>query len=315
MSFGLEALFEERLEVFPAEPSSILHPAGHADAVIMALIKERDDLQAKLEDHVKTIDQLERRIYSKIAPDALLPADVVRRLHRLETESHNLRKENATIKDNLRAAESETATLRDTITEQAQKAKGASKKTKNAKEVAGKVEEKAKDAVNDKQRRLASERKMRKERNDALAALSEQEKTTEDLRGELAKEQSGKPYLRDTEGPKSNITTLVVPMEFKIRRLDHMKTLTRLRSRQKYFISMAQQWHETWIAMERENDEDGEESEGEYVEDYMEDEEQDMLYGDMVEGGDMMTGAEHDGWRSMRGLEAACRNVEDRYNV
>jgi hypothetical protein len=78
---------------------------------------------------------------------------------------------------------------------------------------------------------------------------------------------------------------------------------------------MAQQWHETWIAMERENDEDGEESEGEYVEDYMEDEEQDMLYGDMVEGGDMMTGAEHDGWRSMRGLEAACRNVEDRYNV
>tara|TARA_R110002003_G_scaffold248_2_gene17636 strand:+ start:42375 stop:43280 length:906 start_codon:yes stop_codon:yes gene_type:complete len=301
MSFGLGALFEERLEVFPAEPSSILHPAGNADAVIMALIKERDDLQAKLEDHVKTIDQLERRIYSKIAPDALLPADVVRRLHRLKTESHNLRKENAKTKDNLRAAESETATLRDTITEQAQKAKGANKKTK--------------DAVNEKQRHLASERKMRKERNDTLAALSEQEKTTEYLRGELAKARSGKPYLRDTEGPRSQFTTLVVPMEFKIRRLEHMKTLTRLRSRQKYFISMAQQWHETWIAMERENEEDGEVVDGEYEEDYMEDEEQDMLYGDMVEGGDVMTGAEHDGWRSMRGLEAACRNAEDRYNV
>lgn len=44
------------------------------------------------------------------------------------------------------------------------KVKGANRKTKNAKQVAGKEEEKAQGAMSDKKRHLESERKMRKER-------------------------------------------------------------------------------------------------------------------------------------------------------
>jgi peptidoglycan hydrolase CwlO-like protein len=168
VSFGLEALFEERLEVFPAEPSSILQAtSGDIEAVIKSLIKERGELQAQAKEQATTIEQLERRIYAKVAPDARLPVDVIRRLHRLENDCQTLRNKNAKLHDDLKAAESDTATLRNTIAEKAQKMKGANRKTKNAKEVAVKVEEKAKDAMNDKQRHLASERKMKKERNDA----------------------------------------------------------------------------------------------------------------------------------------------------
>jgi DNA repair exonuclease SbcCD ATPase subunit len=241
--------------------------------------------------------------------------DVVRRLSRLENECQQLRDQNTRLSDNLKAAESETATLRDTVAEKSQKMKGANKKTKNAKEVATKVEEKAKDAVNDKQRHLASEQKMRKERNDALAALAKEEKLTEDLREELQAEKSGRPHLRDTEGSKSNNTTVVIPIEFKICRVDYYRTMTRLRLSPGYFVHVVREWYEMWTA--KQEDEDGDEgaehAEGQ-EEDDLDDEYEDKLYGGMVEGGDVMTGAEHDNWRSMKGLDKVCRNAHARYN-
>jgi hypothetical protein len=213
----------------------------------------------------------------------------------------------------LKAAESETATLRDTISEKAQKVKGALKKSKNAKEVAGKEEQKAKDAVNERTQLLKSQKEMRKERNDALANLAEQQKIAEDLRAELKLEQSGHPHLRDTEGSRSNCTTLVVPLEFRTKRADHMKMLSRLRYRRKYFLHMALGWHVAWTTRE---DEDAEEEEDGYAtgdeEEDLDDEEEDKLYGGMVEGG-VMTGAEHDGRRSMKGIEAVCRKAEAKY--
>jgi chromosome segregation ATPase len=308
MSFGLDALFEERLEAFPAEPASVSHTPGSAKAVIRALIKERDEAQAQVKEHATTIEHLENRIYKKVEADQELSVDVVRRLHRLETDVQNLRKENARLHDNLKAAESETATLRDTISEKAQKVKGALKKSKNAKEVAGKEEQKAKDAVNERTQLLKSQKEMRKERNDALANLAEQQKIAEDLRAELKLEQSGHPHLRDTEGSRSNCTTLVVPLEFKIKRADHMKTLPRLWYRQKYFLHTALIWHQAWATRE---EEDAEEEDG-YATGSEEDEEEDKLCRGMVEGG-VMTGAEHDGWRSMKGIEAVCRKAEGRY--
>jgi chromosome segregation ATPase len=134
MSFGLEALFEERLEAFPAEPLSVPHSSpGSAESVIMSLIKERDDLQALFKDHTSTIEHLERRIYHEVAADAQLSVDVLRRLDRLESECQQLRTQNMKLNENLKAAGSETATLRDAIDEKSQKIKGALKKTKNAK--------------------------------------------------------------------------------------------------------------------------------------------------------------------------------------
>ncbi|KAF1921358.1 NO signaling/Golgi transport ligand-binding domain-containing protein [Ampelomyces quisqualis] len=310
MTFGLEALFEERLEVFPTEPSSVLHATNsHVEAVIKSLVKERDDLQVQAREQASTIEQLERRIYTKVAADAQLPVDVVRRLQRLENDCQHLRSQNAKLNENLKAAESETATLRNTIAEKAQKMKGANKKTKNAKEVAVRVEEKAKDAVNDKQRHLASERKMKKERNDALMELSAERKIAEGLRTELKIEQSGKPHLRETEGSKSNFTTVVVPIEFRIRRQDYYRTIRRLRVNHNFLIDRMQEWHGKWLEkLNEENEEEEEEEEdGGYPEDSGEDGslygDDGMLYGGMLEGGNIMTGAEHDSWRSMRGLE------------
>jgi chromosome segregation ATPase len=315
MSFGLDALFEERLEAFPADPASVLHSVpSHIEAVIKSLVKERDELQTQVKTHESTIEHLERRVYAKVAADSELPVHVVRRLNRLEKDCQYLRDQNTRLRENLTAAESETATLRDTIADKSQKMKGANKKTKNAKEVAVKVEEKAKDAQNDKQRHLASERKMRKERNDALAALAKEEKIAQDLREKLKIEQSDRPHLRDTEGSKSNLTTVIIPVEVRIRRIDYYRTLRRLRSSPGYLTHVVQEWHMNWMAKQEE--ENGEEND-EYDEDYEGDndyeEYEDKLYGGMVEGGDMMTGAEHDSWRSMKGLEKACRNAHAQY--
>lgn len=302
MSFGLEALFEERLEVFPAEPAAVLHSTtGHVEAVIKSLIKERDGLQAQVKEHAGTIEHLECRVYAKVASDAELPIDVIRRLNRLESECQHLRDRNTKLSENLKAAESETATLRNTIAEKAQKVKGATRKAKNAKEVAGKKEEKAKDAVNDKQRHLASERKMRKECKDALAALEMERKIVEDLRLELSVEQSGEPHLRDTEGSKSNFTTMIVPIDFRIHRMNHYRTLRRLRSSPGFLVARVQEWYERWMRKQEEERDVEEQEYGEdYAEDAMDHDYENKLYGGMVEGGDMMTGAEHDGWRSMK---------------
>lgn len=132
--FALDALFEERLEVFPAEPSSVLSSKGHATGAIKSLIKERDTLQMQVSEQAETIKTLEHRIYSNMSPDAQLPVEVVRRLHLLENDYQRLRKENVKLNENLRAAESEAAILRDTVADKSQKVKGAMKKTKNAKE-------------------------------------------------------------------------------------------------------------------------------------------------------------------------------------
>jgi hypothetical protein len=160
------------------------------------------------------------------------------------------------------------------------------------------VEEQAKDAVNYKQHHIALERKMRKKRNDALAALMEQQKIAEALRTELEAEQSGRPHLRDTEGMKSNCITIVVPVEYKVRRTHCTRTMMWLRSSPNYYMDIVKGWYETWMTKLKEESygEDRDYTEG-VEEDDVNNEYEDKIYGDMVEGGDMVTGAEHDGWR------------------
>ncbi|KAL5119980.1 Trafficking protein particle complex subunit 31 [Pleosporales sp. CAS-2024a] len=325
MSYGLEALFQDHLEVFPADSAAAHYPtAAQFQSIVRPLIRERDRLQAQVKEQASTIETLERWLYTKVASHAELPVHVVRRLHLLENQCQQLKDRNAQLSDNLRAAESETATLRDTVAEKSQKVKGASKKVKNAKETAGKEEEKAKGAINDKQRHLASERKMRTERNDALAALATERKIIEDLRAELQVEKSGVPHLRETEGSMSNFTTLVVPIEFKIRRIDHYRTMRRLRSSPDYLLARMQEWHENWRVKHHDessaeqddyNEEDDDEDEEEEDGYELADKHEDKLYGGMVEDGGMMTGAEHDSWRSMKGIKKACRNAEGRYKI
>ncbi|KAH5423538.1 hypothetical protein HBI23_199860 [Parastagonospora nodorum] len=299
MTLGLEALFEERLEVFPAESLTVASSkSGRAEDLIKALMREREDLQAQVQEQAATIEQLTRRLHPKPHSNALEQTETLNRLYRLEHENDVLRKEKDKLNENLRAAECETATLRSRLEDKSQKVKGANKKTKNAKQVAEKEGEKAKDAVQDKQRCAKAEKQMKQQRNEAKAALQEQLKAVDDLRSELATEQSGIIHLRETEGTHSDLTTVVIPMEFLIRRQDYVHVQDTLESNRISYVDRAKEWYEKWKVGQEE-----EEVRQVVGANYLNDEKKDKLYGDMIEAGFMATGAEHDGWRSMKGLK------------
>jgi len=244
MSFGLDALLDERLKVFPADASSITHSPSSISTVIHTLIKKREDALTQAKEHAATIDKLSRRIYSEAAPDATLSAEVVQRIQRLENECQNLRKEKVRLRENLNAAEKEAVTLQESVSAKAQKVKGALKTSK------------AKNAASDKKRHLDAERRQRKECSNALKELARQAKITEDLRAEVEMERSDYPHLRDTEGRRSNFTVLVVPEEMRIKRAEHMKTLSKLRFRHKSFLHEAHKWHQAWMTRLAEEDAD-----------------------------------------------------------
>ncbi|KAF2027462.1 hypothetical protein EK21DRAFT_91504 [Setomelanomma holmii] len=287
MSLDLETLFEERHEL----------SLGKDDTVVVPGTKPHYDLQAQVTDQAALIEKLQHRTYSKVSANQQLPEYVVNRLHRLEDDNQRLRNDLKKAREELRAAESEASSLRKQIEDKTNKVKGANKKTRNARDVAGKEEEKAKTAVYAKQQHVKSEQKMRKEKNDALVALSEQRKITADLRAELEVEQSGTLHLRDTEGTGSNLTTVVVPMELLIRRTDYLLVQVILESNRISYIDRAKESYKIWKSSR------GEEDAVKVVgANYVEDEKKDKLYGDMIEDGFMMTGAEHDGWPIDEGI-------------
>ena len=124
----------------------------------------------------------------------------------------------------------------------ANKLKGANKKVKNAKEAAGKEEERAKEAVDAKQRHLAAQRKMKKERDDALAAMQEQRKINGDLSAVLKTEQSGAPHMRDAAVDPNN-TVVVIPIEFEARRTDVQRVLTEIDWHQANLTTKFEAWY------------------------------------------------------------------------
>lgn len=211
----------------------------------------------------------------------------------------------------LRVANSEKATLGHDNENKASKLKGANKKVKNAKEVAVKEGEKAKDAIQNKNQRLNSERKMKDERNKALADLQKEKKLTEELKAQLETERSGKPHMRDTSS-NNDIVTAVVSICFDVRRVDFRSILPILIKNQ---MSLEEKFTLLYEAYKEPL-----ESEVTVVgANYVEDEEQrkkDRLYEDMIEmpNGFMETAAEHDGRCSKRSLEAICRHTQARYN-
>jgi hypothetical protein len=277
-------------------------------AVIASLSRERDAWKARAEQQELVIAELDRRV-SKDLAKADLPADVVRRLNHLESETTRLRSDNRRLKLELQATEHENVNLGNWNEGKARKLKGANKKVINAKEVAGKEEERAKDAVGSKQRHLASERKMKKERNDTLAALQKEEKISADLRAELEVEQSGAPHIRDAASNPNN-TIAVIPIEFEIRHVDVQPTLMFLEAKQMQIIRNFKTWYKEWKKPKLE-------VKKVVGANYMDDEKKRAkIYEDLIKmpDGYMETAAEHDGWRSKRALEEVCRHVETRYN-
>lgn len=281
----------------------------YARDVILALVRERDSLQAKVADQALQLEGLERRVYSKELPTAGHTLDVVQRINRIEKDNTRLRSEIAQLKDNLKATETENVKVCNENDGKARKLKGASKKVRDAKKVAVVEEEKAKGAISDKQRHLASERKMRKEHGEARAALQAQMKINEDLRAELEVEQSGTPHMRDTAEDVNN-TVVVLPVQFEMRRSDFLKLKLALEAHQMAITDNLTRWYNEWKKPKLEVKQV-------VGANYVDDEKSARVYEDMVEmpNGYLETGAEHDGWRSRRALEVVCRQAEDKHNA
>jgi chromosome segregation ATPase len=336
MSFNLDALFHEPAELcqkaqaltLQSESAPVIKVSGalwvadtdkgevvakeseDADvrAIIASLSRERDAWKARAEQQDLVIAELDRRVSKDLAKTDL-PADVVRRLNRLESETTRLWSDNSRLKLELQATEHENVNLGNQNDGKARKLKGANKKVINAKEVAGKEEERAKDAIGDKQRHLASERKMKKERNDVLAALQKEEKISADLRAELEVEQSGAPHMRDAASDPNN-TIAVIPIEFEIRRVDVQPILMFLEANQMQITENFKTWYTEWKKPKLEvkkvvgaNYMDDEKKRAKICEDLIE-----------MPNGYMETAAEHDGWRSKHALEEVCCHAEARYN-
>ncbi|KAF2848179.1 hypothetical protein T440DRAFT_509742 [Plenodomus tracheiphilus IPT5] len=329
MSFDLEALFCERMEVFAEPPRPVKvqqadsqdaseHPMPGSDGLqqntIQALIQERDSWKTQAHDLAAKNETLEKRIHSKRIARSDFSDDAICRAERLQHDNTRLRAEVLHLKESLKAAESENTTLCDDNDGKTRKLKGANKKFKNAKDAAGKEEEKAKGAVSDKQRHLASERKMKKERNDALAALQEQTKINEDLRAELTIEKSDTPHLRDTATDPNN-TIVVIPIEFEIRRIDFTKLLPSLHANQVAYRVNSRLWYKEW---KKPQEEVRQVVGADYVDDERDKKKMNdkKIYEDLIEmpKGYIETAAEHDGRRSKRGLEAICRRSEDTHD-
>ncbi|KAF2438374.1 hypothetical protein P171DRAFT_371433 [Karstenula rhodostoma CBS 690.94] len=253
------------------------------------------------------------RCAKKGKDDVDLPAEMVRRLERLEGEVDRYRTENDNLRDRLKAAETEVATLRDHIAGQKNKLKGAGKKVRNAKDVAGKQEEKAKDAVREKQDRVSSERKMKQKLDKALAEVASLTKLSDDLQTDLEVERAGKPHMRKGDSA-SDTTVAVIPVEIQINRA-HFLTLAKTFEISQASVNMQMQsWYDEW----KKPEEAVKQVVGaNYVDEKRKDKadvDLEKLLGDLVEHGHEMTGAEHDGPRSKHGLETMCRKAETLHN-
>ncbi|KAJ4349242.1 Trafficking protein particle complex subunit 31 [Ascochyta clinopodiicola] len=106
-------------------------------------------------------------------------------------------------------------TLQNEIAGQKNRLKGAGKKVRNAKDVAGKQEEKAKVATHNQQMHTSSERKMKQERKEAVAEVQSLMKLCKDLQADLEVEQSGRPHLRKGVST-SDTTPAIIPIELTI---------------------------------------------------------------------------------------------------
>lgn len=289
-------------------------------SALQDLVDERDAWKLKAEEGAILIEKLEKRQRLKTRNDPTLARDAASHLNSLERENQRLKTENKQLKENLRETEGEKVYLSHENHDKANKLRGANKKVHKEKDTANKEKEKAKSAVNDKNARLKAERNWRKERNDALAALEEMRKVNEQLRAELEIEKSGYPHMRE-DGTEQDYTTVVIPIQFKIHRGDYLGLQRIFDVNRMKLTDQLENWYTQWKKAKRaQSNVVG----ANYVPENKAKKIRvgEHLYDDMIESTEAanggvyipQTGAEHDGWRSKRGLSDICRNVQADYN-
>lgn len=285
----------------------------YAEDTVKLLSHERDRWKAEAAQIRKEHNDLQRKLCRTAKTDVDLPAEMVRRLERLENDVDRYQDENKDLRDRVKAAETEVTMLQDHIVSQNNRLKGAGKKVRNAKDVSGKQEEKAKDAVREKQDRVSSERKMKQKCDKALAEAASLTKLCDDLQTDLDVERAGRPHLRKGESA-SDTAVAVVPIELTVHRAHFLALTETLEISQASVTLQMQDWYDRWKKPQ---------SPRQQVvgANYADDDKEstrlavnlDKLFGDLVEHGHQMTGAEHDGCRSKQSLENICRTAEARH--
>lgn len=287
----------------------------YAEDTIRSLLRDQDHFQKEAARYRKAYEDLERRVYKNAISDVDLPADLTRRLHRLDNELERQQAKTKQLREKLKISESEVATLQDEVAGQKNRIKGAGKKVRNAKDFAGKSEEKAKHAEQDKQLRVSSERKMKNERNEAFAKLASLTRTCDDLQSDLQEETSGQPHLRKISA-SSDEAVAMIPIELTVLRKHFVSLVPVFESYQLGITEEMQHWYD-----ERKKSKDA--TQQVVGATYSDSEKSDntasireKLYADMIElvDGHQQTGVEHTGPRSKRSLETTCRKAEERHN-
>jgi hypothetical protein len=279
------------------------------------LIREVKKWKAKAEEYERSNQRLYQKLSGTYQEQSDIPAELTARLRKTDRENQRLRSEITELKEKFEEVERENLLLCEENVGKSRKLKGANKKVRNAKDVAGKEEEKAKSAVHEKIQRQTTERKMKLERNEALAELQKYKKMSEDLEAELKIERAGYPHLRE-DGVENDYTTVVVPVEFKIHRGDFRKLAMMLDSNRMKIVDGFKRWYKEW---KKPKVEEVKVIGAEYVDDKKEKFKIGIdISDDMNEFSRdsriLETGAEHDGWRSKRGLEAICREAQVKAN-
>ncbi|KAF2678532.1 hypothetical protein K458DRAFT_348231, partial [Lentithecium fluviatile CBS 122367] len=285
--------------------------SGLLEERIMELTKERNQWKTLAEDSVVRIGVLEKRIASKSASAPPLDPDVVSRLNRLEQENRQLLSKNLNLEEEVCDLKREKALLCDDNKGKSRKLKGASKKVKNAKDVAVKEKEKADDAVHERNLRLKSERDSRKELKAEKGKVANCEKTIANLEADLHIERSGRPHLRN-DGSNADETVVAFSVEFRIYRQHFPKLKGMLECKRMVTTEELVNWYGQW---KKPQDEKVTIVGATYIESKKNGIAGDTYGDDHDQLKDCpQTGVEHDGWRSKRGLEAICRQAMDAHS-
>ncbi|KAF2646256.1 hypothetical protein P280DRAFT_464494 [Massarina eburnea CBS 473.64] len=274
------------------------------------LMGEREKWKVHVDESAKRIAVLEKRVGSKPAIGVPTDPDLVARLNHLERENRHLVSENLRLKQEIQDTERKNTLLCNDNEGKSRKLRGANKKVKKAKDVAVNEEEKAKEAAHERDHRLRQQREQRKMMKSAQAEAASQKKLIQKLQSQLDAEKSGAPHLRD-HGSTTDETTAAFSVSIKINRRHFLLIRSMLADSQTTVTSRINEWYEKWKDSREAKQTIG------------------ATYNDTPDTGSCVdmnaglvevlgryeeysqTGAEHDGRRSRRDLEAiVCRTMD-----
>lgn len=282
------------------------------DDRIAEVVMDRDQWKIRAEESAQCIETLEKRVVHKLARD---DASLSARLNKLEKELQRYKTENNELKKEMINLEKEIAILSAQNDGNTRKLRGANKKVKNKENARAKEEEKAKDAVYDKNQRLKSERDMRKELRAAQAEVAKQEKIIEGLRADLHIERAGYPHLQE-DGTAGDLAIVAFSVHVRIHRSHFQKIRSKLENTRASMTSRVEAWY---ARMRKPQDQEQAATDTRYIDTPKKSFETDSVDDEYEVSDDsdytyIQTGAEHDGWRSKRGLEAVSRQAMADYN-